>query len=188
MMRFPSKLTLDPDTSAALSSLVDGLTPLDPLLAGLDTIDAADIPPPCHDLLVHSNHMTSTLQNYYSGAMELHVVKDHAAKEDYRRMILLTVEGTTKVVEFGIVRIDLTLTSAEVRAAILARTTPLGEILERHNVLRRVEPLTFLRFQSPSPVLTYFSGQDAYGRIAVIHCDGQPAIELLEVVPGGAGE
>ena len=120
MMRFPSKLTLDPDTSAALSSLVDGLTPLDPLLAGLDTIDAADIPPPCHDLLVHSNHMTSTLQNYYSGAMELHVVKDHAAKEDYRRMILLTVEGTTKVVEFGIVRIDLTLTSAEVRAAILA--------------------------------------------------------------------
>ena len=49
----------------------------------------------------------------------------------------------------------------------------------------RIEPTGFLRVL-PGPELTHRFGLDrpvtTYGRLAYIHCDEQPAIELLEVV------
>jgi hypothetical protein len=72
-----------------------------------------------------------------------------------------------------------------VRAAIEAEDTPLGRILIEHNVLRRIEPTGFVR-ALPGPALTAWFGVQqplpTYGRLAYIHCDNQPAVELLEVV------
>ena len=55
----------------------------------------------------------------------------------------------------------------------------------RHNVLRWIEPLWFVQLPPASDVLRLF-GQETtcpvWGRIAVIHCNGAPAIDLLEIV------
>ena len=87
--------------------------------------------------------------------------------------------------QFGIVRVHLDYCSAPVREAIVAGRTPLGRILIEHNVLRVVEPTAFLRVR-PGPAVAKWFGlaqaRPTYGRLAVIHCDGQEAIEVLEIV------
>ncbi len=82
-------------------------------------------------------------------------------------------------------KINLRYCSPQVRDEIVAGQTPLGRILIQHDVLRRIEPTAFLRIL-PDPEMTTWFGltQQAitYGRLAIIHCDEQPAVELLEIV------
>src|SRR5207248_841333 len=99
--------------------------------------------------------------------------------------ILLELQGSGKVVQFGIVRVNLSYCSEPVRNEILAGKTPFGRILIRHNVMRRIEPTAFLRI-IPSPAMMKWFSLDqpvpTYGRLAYIHCDEQPAVQLLEIV------
>src|SRR5262249_8494588 len=103
----------------------------------------------------------------------------------YARKILLTLHTSGKVVQFGIPRIDLRYCSKAVREEILAGETPLGRILIKHRVLRRIEPQAYYRV-TPSPaMITWFGLTDqriTYGRLGIIFCDEQPAIEVLEIV------
>ena len=72
-----------------------------------------------------------------------------------------------------------------IRAAIVEGKTPLGRILINHDVLRRIEPTAFLEVTPGAEMMRWFGLDKAvptYGRLALIHCDGQPAIELLEIV------
>jgi hypothetical protein len=102
----------------------------------------------------------------------------------YSRKILLALRETGKVVQFGIVRIRLDLCDPAVRDEILAERTPLGRVLIEHGVLRRVEPTGFGRVPPGPATAAWFGQPDAatYGRLGIIHCDGRPAIEVLEVV------
>ena len=61
----------------------------------------------------------------------------------------------------------------------------LGRILIDHNVLRRIEPTDYLRVTPGPEMMQWFdlkTPEPAYGRLAIIHCDGKPAIELVEIV------
>ena len=52
-------------------------------------------------------------------------------------------------------------------------------------MLRRIEPTDYLRVMPGPEMMDWFeltASQPAYGRLALIHCDGKPAIELLEIV------
>jgi hypothetical protein len=99
--------------------------------------------------------------------------------------ILLVLQKSRRVVQFGLMRVHLQYCSPEVRAEIVAGKTPLGRILIEHNVLRRIEPTAFLRV-TPGPAMIKWFGLDSprptYGRLALIHCDHKPAVELLEIV------
>jgi hypothetical protein len=147
-----------------------------------------DIPEPFRWLLVHRNHMTKVLEAQYGRPMDLDVVEDHLEDGHYTRKILLRPAGTDVVVEFGIVRLNFRFMSKGVRDEILQRKTPLGAILIRHKVLRRVEPRWYLKFPPNAPMLGAAGmaalAHPVYGRIGIIHCDHEPAIELLEVVTG----
>ena len=103
----------------------------------------------------------------------------------YARKILLTRQSDGRVVQFGLVRIHFQYCSEAVRDEIVAGQTPIGRILINHNVLRRIEPTAYLRIL-PGPALaewfTIKPSQPVYGRLALIHCDDQPAVELLEIV------
>lgn len=153
---------------------------------GAIVVDAGDVPVPFDRLLVHESHMTTTLGAFHGEAVALRVLDEGQAGETYRRKIILTV-GDGHVVEVGVVRIHLEYTSPTVRSEILSKQTPLGDILIQHDVMRRIEPKWFFRFDGPAALLGTFGRTidgPVYGRVGVIHCDGQPAIELLEVVTG----
>ena len=82
-------------------------------------------------------------------------------------------------------RVHLQYCSDAVRKEIIAGQTPLGRILIQHNILRRIEPTAFLRVIPGTAMMSWFGldrPKPTYGRLAYIHCDGQPAVELLEIV------
>jgi chorismate-pyruvate lyase len=177
------------DPFAALSSVVGDFFN-GGVGGGAVVVDAGDVPVPFDRLLVHEAHMTTTLGAFYGESVVLRVLDERQAGDTYLRKIILTV-GDAHVVEVGVVRIHLEYTSADVRSEILSKQTPLGDILIQHDVMRRIEPKWFFRFDGPAALLETFGRTidgPVYGRVGVIHCDGQPAIELLEVVSGDRSE
>lgn len=143
-----------------------------------------EVPEPYRSLLVHEHHMTVTMEAHHGKPVYVRVLQRHRSGSWYARKILLFLVGTQKVVQFGIVRINLDLCSREVRHAILEEATPLGRILIRHNVLRWIEPTSYLRIQPDQELQQCFGLKEpvpVYGRLALIHCDGKPAVELLEI-------
>jgi chorismate-pyruvate lyase len=143
------------------------------------------IPHPADALLVHHEHMTTVLQKHHRRPVGVHVLEEHLAGDSYTRKISLTVASTEKVVEWGIVRLNFQYMSPKVRDEILAKKLPLGAILIKHNVHRRIKPRYFLRFPENGQVLKLFTGKSsepAWGRLGTIYCDNEPCIELLEIV------
>ena len=65
------------------------------------------------------------------------------------------------------------------------RQIPLGRVLINHGVLRRVELSQLWKVVPGVDLCSLFKldqAVDTYGRTAIIYCDGEPAIELLEIV------
>jgi chorismate-pyruvate lyase len=152
-------------------------------IEGCEPIAVNALPAAYRELLVHEEHMTERLAAYHRRPVELIVLNHEQRGEIYSRNILLQLAGTDHVVEFGVARLDLRFMSPEVRRGVLAREIPLGAILISHDVMRRIEPKWYLRFSADAPICAHFGGEgDAYGRVGLIHCMGEPAIELLEVV------
>jgi hypothetical protein len=143
------------------------------------------VPPPYHGLLVHEHHMTVTVESFYKSLVDVRILVRHQTADDYARKILLVLQSDGRVVQFGIMRIILRYCSPVVQAAILAGQTPLGRILIEHDVLRRIEPTAYLRVTPGRAMMEWFGlaeRQTTYGRLAYIHCNERPAVELLEIV------
>jgi chorismate-pyruvate lyase len=153
--------------------------------ARYEVIPADQVPRPYHGLLVHEHHMTVTQEAYHRDLVDVRILDLRVDGDFYARKILLALHTTGRIVQYGIVRINFHFCSPEVRAEIVAGQTPLGRILINHDVMRRIEPTAFLRMV-PGPAVMKWFGLDrpcpTYGRLAIIHCNEQPAIELLEVV------
>ncbi len=143
------------------------------------------VPPPYHDLLVHHHHMTVTVEAHHGDLVDVRILDRRLEGDTYTRKIVLALQGSGRVVQFGVARVHLNYCSAPVREAIVAGRTPLGRILIQHNVLRVVEPTAFLRVAAGPAVAKWFGltePRPTYGRLAVIYCDGREAIEVLEIV------
>ena len=135
-------------------------------------------------LLVHNHHMTVAMEEFHGGTVQVQVLQAQYVDNHYSRQILLVCQTDGRVVQFGIVRLNLDCLSLQVRQEIESQTTPLGRILIRHNVLREIELVGSWRVQ-PGPDLSrlFNAGlqEITYGRTAIIHCNGEPAVELLEI-------
>ena len=84
----------------------------------------------------------------------MHVLDEHLDGDLYTRKIKPDARrAADTVVEWGIVRLDFRYMAAAVRDEILAKQLPLGAILIKHDVLRRIKPRWFLRFPRGGPVL-----------------------------------
>lgn len=147
-------------------------------------LHASALPEPYRGLLAHTHHMTVTMEALYGSPVDVRVLNSDRLGDFYHRRIVLTLQSTGQIVQYGLVRIDLSLCSPPVRSAILSQNTPLGRILIEHNVLRRIEPTAFLRID-PGPTLTQAlqlaKPMPLFGRTGVIFCDDRSAIAVLEV-------
>ena len=176
----------DMTPAARLRRLFEMFTDKPPVeLPDFELVSGDDIPQPYRDLLVHDQHMTVTLERFHRRAVVLRVLAQHRAGDEYGRMIVLGLQGSDEVVEFGIFRMDLSCCDEKVRDEVVAGKTPLGRVLIQHDVLRRIEPVAFLKIVPGSSLSSWLgleSPQPTYGRIAEIHCNNKLAIELLEVI------
>ncbi|MDY3555508.1 hypothetical protein R5W24_004651 [Gemmata sp. JC717] len=149
-------------------------------------VPADEVPEPYRSLLVHTHHMTVAVEQFYGSAVDVKVLACRRAGDEYARKILLALkDGARRVVQFGLVRINLGVCPEPVRAAIVEGKTPLGRVLIQHNMLRRIEPLTFLRAALAPAMAEWFRaapGTETYGRIGVIYTGTRPAVEVLEIL------
>ena len=88
-----------------------------------------------------------------------------------------------RVVQFGIVRLTLALLDEDVRREVVAQRMPLGRIMIKFHVMRHVELESLWHVTPGTNLCRYFSSdKSTFGRKAWIHVNGQPAVELLEIV------
>jgi len=150
-------------------------------------VHESEVPEPFHQLLVHDRHMTTSMEAFHDCKVAVKVLQSHHSENWYSRQILLLSKRTQQVVQGGIVRIHLSMLDPEVQAAILREDTPLGHVLIAHDVLRHIEVTQYLKLEPGAAMKTWpgFSSEHpSYGRLGILYCDLQPAIELFEVVPG----
>ncbi|GEM_PF-257090 len=150
-----------------------------------DVVGIDELPDSYRRLLAHDRHMTATLRERFGGELTLHVLAHRTDGLVYRRCIELALARTGAVVEIGVIRLDTAALDHATRAAVLEGRRPLGDILVGSGVLTRVDVRWYLRFVRGDGLVRSLAGRSAlpvYGRLATIHCNGSPALELLEIV------
>lgn len=154
-------------------------------LGNFEQVESVHVPAVFRQLLDHTNHMTVTVESFHGDRVDVEVLRSDVAGDHYRREILLKTQKDKKVVQYGIVRLNTKYLAAQPRNEILEQKKPLGRVLIEHNVLREIELFDLLKVTC-GPVLSKLFdvpiGTVTYGRTALIHCDNDPAIELLEIV------
>ncbi len=167
-----------------LNSLIDLFPEPEALLLDAEHVPSASLPEPYGRMLAHNHHMTVTMESYYHCPVDVRILDRRTDGNVYSRKIVLVKSGTDSVVQFGIVRFDLSYVKPHVREQILAGDKPLGRILIENNVLRAVDLGAVLRLVAGPPLARYLQttpGQVTYGRLATIFCNRHPAVDLLEV-------
>jgi chorismate-pyruvate lyase len=151
-------------------------------------VAAGIMPGYARTLLSHNDHMTVTMEDFHGCGVDVEVLDVQHTGTHYARKILLRRQADRRVVQFGIVRLDFRYVSDEVRREIESRQTPLGKVLIEHNVLRQVQLVGLWKIAPGDDLRRLFGLTDpdcplgVYGRTALIYCDAEPAVELLEIV------
>ena len=167
-----------------LDTLVGLFYPRPDQLGKFEEVDSHELSRDYRMLLAHDSHMTVTVERFHNTAVDVRVLESRISGRHYARKILLARQSDGVVVQFGIMRLDFAAVSPEVRREVEGQQTPLGRILIQHNILREVH-LTKLWRITPGEDLRQLFELEAlltHGRTAIIDCDGEPAVELLEIV------
>jgi chorismate-pyruvate lyase len=154
------------------------------LIASCRYIPKTETPEPYKRMLVHDKHMTVTMESYHGCPVTVQVLRDRLDDDVYCREIILHRSDDSRPVQFGIVRFAFQYVTPEVREEITQKETPLGRILINHNVMRHVDLGAILEITAGPGLAKYLDmpeGAVTYGRLATIFCNGQPAVDLLEV-------
>jgi chorismate-pyruvate lyase len=150
-------------------------------------VPAGIMPGYARTLLSHNEHMTVTVEDFQGCPIDVEVLEVIEHDTHYSRKIVLRRQSDRSVVLFGIVRLDFRHVDDEVRQEIVSRQIPLGKILIEHNVLRQLQLVGLWKIEPGEDLREIFqmaaqSPLSVYGRTALIYCDGEPAVELLEIV------
>ena len=154
-------------------------------LGQLDEVAGNEVPETYRAILAPHHHMTVAMERYHGSPVSVRVLNRVTDGVHYSRLISLTRQSDDAVVLTGIMRVNLDFLSDEASDAIRGESIPLGRILSTHNVLREVERVSLYRIE-PGEIfcgqLGMSPGQTTFGRTALIHVNGEPAVELLEIV------
>jgi len=150
-------------------------------------IEAREVPPPYHALLVHDNDMTSTLEKFHKHKIHIRVIARHNFENEYFRESILELDRSKKPVEFGAIKINLDLFPAEARQEILREQRPLGGIMGRFRIAIRSRPSAYLRIASDDYINRGLNLQGTsflYGRRNCLMDNwDRPLAEIVEILP-----
>lgn len=154
-------------------------------LGTFKSVPASDVPYPHKDLLAHTSHMTVTVEQFHGDSVDVQVLQARSEASRYLREILLLTQKSRLVVQYGIVRLNPAFIPDAPRQEILAQKKPLGRVLIDHDVLRKIELFDLIEVGCGPKLAQLFSvpeGTLTYGRTAMLYCNNEPAIELLEII------
>lgn len=174
-----------PPSTADLETLVGLFFPKAEELATFEAKHHSELPPGYRRLLAHTGHMTVTVEDRHKCAVDVEVLQVDQTATHYSRKILLRRQTDRRVVQFGIVRLALGTLDEAARAEIISQKVPLGRVLIEHGVMRAVQLLGLWQVACGAELAGHFgveAGHVTYGRTALIYCNSEPAVELLEIV------
>ena len=151
----------------------------------VEPVEPDEIPEPQRSLLVHERDMTGTLADFRGGAPRLRVIRVQRTGDWLHRRVVLLIGD--EPVEFGSIRIHVSLFEGQVLKEVLAGQRPLGAILRAHSVPHRCRPQNYFRRRSDSLTEEAFAlGRDAvlYGRFATLERPDEVVLaEVVEILP-----
>lgn len=166
-----------------------------PDFATFREVPAAAVPEPVRGLLDHTSHMTVAMERLHGTPLGLRVVaraRDVGGTNPWyaREILLLSPSGA--VVQYGIVRIDLSRVDAATATAVRNARLPLGRVLIDAGLLREVHAVSLLEVTAGPRLAALFGPEShlpetTHGRVAEISLGGHPAVELLEILPPRRG-
>jgi chorismate-pyruvate lyase len=156
-------------------------------LPAIEQIDGEEVPPPFHQLLVHTNDMTPTLEKFYGERIFLNVISRQTRGDFYFREVILLAHRTRRPVEFGAIKINLALFPAAARRLVLEEEEPLGSILADFKIAHSSRPKSFVRIQADGFIkgaLQLSGDRVLYGRRNTLF-DAQQRVlaEIVEILP-----
>jgi chorismate-pyruvate lyase len=154
-------------------------------LGSFASVQPDQLPEDYRRLLAHNDHMTTAIESFHGCPVDVQVLIAKRNGMVYVREILLRRTSDQAIVQYGIVRLQLSALERRTQDAILSEKIPLGRVLIEHNVLRQVELVELWQIEMGSKLAGFFGkavGELTYGRTAMIHFGSQPALELLEIV------
>ena len=156
-------------------------------LPPLTQIEGEAVPEPYKSLLVHRHDMTPTLEKFHQQTIHLQVLARERNGPEYFRNVVLLLDASGAPVEFGAIKINLSLFPPAARRHILEERLPLGQILHEHEIPHSSRPKAFLRIFSDDLInqaLGLNGVQELYGRRNTLSDSVQrPLAEIVEILP-----
>ena len=151
----------------------------------VEPVKPEEIPEPQRSLLVHERDMTGTLEDYRGRAPHLRLIRVQRTGDWLHRRVVLLVGD--EPVEFGSIRIHISLFEGRALSDVLEGRLPLGGILRAHSIPHICRPQNYFRRRSDALTEEAFAlGRDAvlYGRFASLQRpDGEILAEVVEILP-----
>jgi chorismate-pyruvate lyase len=156
-------------------------------LPPIEAVAGEEVPEPYKSLLVHTNDMTPTLEKFHGDKIHINVLRRQQRDDFYFREVVLVLDKSDKPVEFGAIKINLSLFKAEPRQLILEQHIPLGTILAMCGVTHASRPKAYLRIESDAlinSILKLEGKHTLFGRRNTLWDPHQRALaEIVEILP-----
>jgi hypothetical protein len=156
-------------------------------LPPIEALSGEEVPEPYKSLVVHQNDMTPTLEKFHRQRIHIHVLSRQRREDFYFREVVLLTDDGEKPVEFGAIKINLSLFNSTARKHILEERLPLGHILAECAVSHSSRPKAYLRIQSDpfiNSILKLQGVHSLYGRRNTLWDPQQHSLaEIVEILP-----
>ncbi len=172
-----------------------GLVPLEEFYAkrgtpvpGHELVDAGEVPEPYRWLLAHCESMTSRLERFFDDTIHIRVIQKREFEEILARQVILVLDHVEEPVEYGAIKINLTLFSAEARRVIRESRRPFGGILRDFEIEYESRPRSFFRIEADDLMkvtLNLDGNMELYGRCNALidQATELPLAEVVEILP-----
>ena len=156
-------------------------------LPNIVAVNGADVPEPYRTLLVHDSDMTPTLEKFHADSIHLRVLNSQEREGAYYREVALLLNKSNAAVEFGAIKINLSLFPPSAQKAILGEDLPLGHVLSDFRIKHTSRPKAFLKIGSDdfiNEALGLKASRTLYGRRNTLFDPQQRALaEIVEILP-----
>ncbi len=159
-------------------------------LPEIEQIRGEEMPEPYRSLLVHQHDMTPTLEKFHGGKIHVHVLRREQRNGFYFREVVLEKDDDDAPVEFGAIKINLSLFEPKARQLILGEREPLGHILADCAVVHSSRPKAYLKLLADDLIgqtLRVGPRTTLYGRRNTLFDPYQQSLaEIVEILPPAA--
>ena len=156
-------------------------------LPDVATVRPDRMPEPYRSLLAHDQDMTPTLEKFYRQKIHLEILSRQQRGGFYSREVVLLLDNTDQPVEFGAIKINLSVFPNAARREILEGRLPLGHILAEDKIAHTSRPKAFLRVTSDGFIngaLRLKGSCVLFGRRNTLLDPAQhPIAEIVEILP-----